>query len=227
MIYKILIVLVPAFDPNNGGVQRSTYKMSSYFKSSGHNTYIYSYYNSGHAEQNVAELHFAKQPDEHKNENNNAQLSALILEIKPDIVINQMPYEHEIGHTLKSTQKRHHFLSISCLRNTLYSVKLNLDSYLQSIIPKSIQPIFNNQIGKFILLQGHRQKHKKDLKLILDCYDYFVMFGPPNIKELKYFVGNYKLNKTHLIPNSILSVLPTLPTKEKRILWLRDRKSVV
>jgi glycosyltransferase involved in cell wall biosynthesis len=38
--------------------------------------------------------------------------------------------------------------------------------------------------------------------------------------ELKYFVGNYKLHKTHLIPNSILSVENSIPDKEKRILWL-------
>jgi glycosyltransferase involved in cell wall biosynthesis len=46
------------------------------------------------------------------------------------------------------------------------------------------------------------------------------MFGPPNMEELKYFVGDYKINKTHLIPNSILSVEPSIPKKEKRILWL-------
>ena len=220
MPYKILIILTRAFDPNAGGVQRSTFKMSSYFKRHGHQTHVYSYQEDGHAEQDVAELHTANLSGRHRTDANNSKLQQLIIDIKPDVVINQMPYEIEIGKALASIHKKQKFLLLSCLRNTLFVVKLNLESYLKSVVPKILYPLLNNQLGRKLIFKKHKSKHTKDLKFILDTYDYFVMFGPPNSVELKYFVGDYKLNKTHLIPNSILSVLPEVPNKEKRILWL-------
>lgn len=220
MTYKVLIILSKAFDPNAGGVQRSTYKMSSYFKGDGHQTHVYSYEVDGHAKQDIATLHAAKQLGGHTTKENNLQLQQLIVAIKPDVVINQMPYELEIGKCLAEVHHKQNFLLLACLRNTLYTVRYNLDVYLKAIVPKPLQFVFNNALGKKLLLKIHKSKHGKDLKNILDTYDYFVMFGPPNMKELSYFVGNYKLDKTHLIPNSILSVLPKVPVKEKRILWL-------
>ena len=220
MPYKILIILTRAFDPNAGGVQRSTFKMSSYFKRHGHQTHVYSYQEKGHAVQDVAELHTASLPGRHKTQANNSKLQQLIIDIKPDVVINQMPYEIEIGKALASIHKKQKFLLLSCLRNTLFVVKLNVESYLKVVVPKALQPFLNNQVGRKFILNKHVSKHAKDLKYILDTYDYFVMFGPPNMEELKYFVGDYKINKTHLIPNSILSVEPSIPKKEKRILWL-------
>ena len=220
MSYKILIILSNAFDPNAGGVQRSTYKISSYLKRNGHQTHVYSYEQEGHGKQDVAELHTASLPGRFRIEANNSKLQNLIIKIKPDVVINQMPYDIEIGKALISVHKNQRFLLLSCLRNTLFSVKLNLESYLKSIAPKSLHPFLNNPIGRKIALEIHKSKHAKDLKFILDTYDYFVMFASPNKKELEYFVGDYKMNKTHFIPNSILGVLPEVPKKEKRILWL-------
>jgi glycosyltransferase involved in cell wall biosynthesis len=220
MTYKILIILTPPFDPNTGGVQMSTYKMSSYFKSQGHDTHVFSYQKNGHAKQDVAKLHTAKDNGGVKSPNNNVQLKELVLSLKPDVVINQMPYEREIGSALSEIHTKQKFLLLGCLRNTLFTVKLNLTSYIRTVMPKYIQSVFNNFLGKQIFLYLHKKKHKKDLQFILDTYDYFVMFGPPNIQELKYFVGDYKLHKTHLIPNSIPTVLAEVPPKEKRILWL-------
>jgi glycosyltransferase involved in cell wall biosynthesis len=194
--------------------------MSSYFKRLGHQTHVYSYQKEGRAKQDVATLHAAKQSGGPRTNANNIQLQQLIEDIKPDVVINQMPYELEIGKCLAKVHHEQNFLLLACLRNTLYSVRYNLDVYLKSVVPKSLQFGFNNVLGKKLLLNRHKSKHGNDLRNILDTYDYFVMFGPPNIDELKYFVGNYKLDKTHLIPNSILSVLPEVPLKEKRILWL-------
>jgi glycosyltransferase involved in cell wall biosynthesis len=97
---------------------------------------------------------------------------------------------------------------------------LNIGDYVKSAVPKTLLPLFNNSLGKQLLLQKHKSSHRADLKKILDTYDFFVMFGPPNIEEIKYFVGNYKQHKIYLIPNSIPSVLPQVPPKENRILWL-------
>ena len=129
MPYKILIILTRPFDPNAGGVQRSTFKMSSYFKRHGHQTHVYSYQEKGHAVQDVAELHTASLPGRHKTQANNSKLQQLIINIKPDVVINQMPYEIEIGKALASIHKKQKFLLLSCLRNTLFVVKLVFMTY--------------------------------------------------------------------------------------------------
>jgi len=220
MLYKILVILTKSFDPDAGGVQRSTFKMCGYFKKEGHQTHVFSYLDKGHASQDVATLHAAKQLGGHTTKENNLQLQQLLVSLKPDVVINQMPYENEIGKCLAEIRGKQNFLLLACLRNTLYSVRYNLEVYLKTVVPNSLQLVFNNAIGKKVVLEIHKSAHRRSLKNILDTYDYFVMFAPPNMKELSYFVGNYKLEKTHLIPNSILSVLPEVPLKEKRILWL-------
>jgi len=46
------------------------------------------------------------------------------------------------------------------------------------------------------------------------------MFGPPNLKELRYFVPAFKRDRVRLIPNSIPNVADRPPAKEKRLLWL-------
>ncbi|MGK0377410.1 MAG: glycosyltransferase involved in cell wall biosynthesis [Patiriisocius sp.] len=219
-----MIILTRSFDPNAGGVQRSTYKISSYFKRHGHETHVYSYQEDGHGKQDVAELHTASQPGRHRAKENNIKLQQLISDIKPDVVINQMPYELEIGKCLAEVHQKQKFLLLGCLRNTLFAVTYNLDAYLKSVVPKPLQSVFDNKMGKKLLLNKHKSKHARDLKFILDTYDYFVMFGPPNKEELKYFVGDYKSNKTYCIPNSILSVLTEVPKKEKRLLWLSSLK---
>jgi glycosyltransferase involved in cell wall biosynthesis len=194
--------------------------MFSYFISQGHNTKVFFYQKNGHDKQDVAKLHAAKENGGVKSPNNNAQLKEVVLSLKPDVVINQMPYEQPIGIALSEAKTELEFLLLACLRNTLYSVKLNIGDYVKSAVPKTLLPLFNNSLGKQLLLQKHKSSHRADLKKILDTYDFFVMFGPPNIEEIKYFVGNYKQHKIYLIPNSIPSVLPQVPPKENRILWL-------
>lgn len=220
MKYKILIVLTHGFNPNSGGVQRSTYKMSSVFKKNGHETHVFTYWRKENKPQKVAKLHIADQEGAQTNPHNHNQLTNLVLSLKPDIVINQMPYDQDAGKALLKAKKEHQFLLLGCLRNTLFSIKLNIDTYIKRIVPKQFHGLTTNPIARKLFYYKHKLSHRKDLKFILDTYDFFVMFGPPNMDELKYFVGNYKLHKTHLIPNSIPSVISEIPKKEKRILWL-------
>lgn len=217
---KILIVLIQPFDSSTGGVQMSTYKLSKYFSSVGAAVYVYSFSDKGHISQDFATLITSPKPNRHYNQSNITHFSETIDKVKPDIIINQMPYEHVISDALASKHDRSGYLLLGCLRNTLYSVKLNLDSYLEMVIPKPIRPFLRNKIGYALLLALHKRSHARDLKRILDVYDYFVMFGPPNKTEIEYFIGSYKENKWAYIPNSIPVVVPTIPAKEKRILWL-------
>lgn len=218
--HKILTVLTPQFDPHTGGVQMSTYKMSKYFAENGQTPAVYSFKNEGHCNQSYAELFHGEYPGGHKNLDNFAKLKQVLESFKPDVVINQMPYEHKISHVLLQGKRRNNYLLLGCLRNTLFSVKLNIDAYRKKVLPKNVQPFFDNVLGRRVLLQSHKWRHAKDLKKILSYYDYFVMFGPPNKKEIEYFIGDYKSEKLAFMPNSIPDVLNTLPVKENVILHL-------
>lgn len=220
MNYNLLIVLTKPFNPDAGGVQRSTYKISKYFSDKGYNTFVFSFAVDGHKEQNVAKHYHSKIKGGCNIRENNELLINIIKKIEPHFVINQMPYERQITKTLLSARSLRSFVMLSCLRNSLFVVKRNIDSYIASLTPKKIQPYLKNNAVRLLFSRYHKMKHSRDLKYILDSYQYFIVFGPPNIEELKFFVGDYKLNKVKCIPNSILTVQDSVPKKEKRILWL-------
>ena len=100
---------------------------------------------------------------------------------RPDVVINQMPYEHHIGSVLRALDPP---LLLGCLRNTLFSVKNNLDGYGARVLPQGLAPLFRNPLGRWWLLNRHRARHRNDLERILATYDRFVMFAPPSLEEL-------------------------------------------
>lgn len=230
MPYRILLVLSFPFDPYSGGVQMSTYKMSSYFRSQGHLPAVFSFGEKGHIQQEVATLFHVSESGGEQNPNNLEQLKACVLSYQPQIVISQMPYEPNITDALGQIRSQHDFLLLACLRNTFFTVKLNLDDYGKNLLPALLAPFFKNTIGRQILLSIHKRKHGAHLKRVLDVFDYFVLFGPPNLDELNYFVNGYKNDKVWFIPNSTPDVLPEVPGKENVLLYVgslfRNQKKV-
>lgn len=214
---RILFVLTPALHPNEGGVQMSTCKLGRHFLSIGHDVSVFSFASIGHSRSEPMQLFHAYYPGGPLVSANLRQLAHTVERVKPDVIINQMPYEHKIGQVL--TGKRRYLL-LGCLRNTLYSVKGDMEGFINRVLPKPVRPFFHNPVGRKALLHRHRRSHGADLRRILETYDYFVMFGSPNLEELDYFVPGYDRKKVRLIPNSIPAVADMPPPKEKRILWL-------
>ena len=214
---RILFVLTQAFDPNRGGVQMSTYKLSRWFAGQGYTVGVFSFAREGHLEQDFALLFTAGAEGGHIAQSDGRKLAKVLETFEPDVVVNQMPYEHFIGEILL---QRKNYLLLGCLRNTLYSVRNNLADYGKRVLPSWVARAFHNPLGRAALLKLHRSRHGRDLSRILQTYDYFVMFGPPNLEELEYFVANFDRDKIRLIPNSIPMVPDMLPHKERRLLWL-------
>ena len=195
----------------------STWKLSKYFSESGCQVAVFSFASRGHRRPPFAEI-FAPETDMHGvTAEKLAALGKTLKEFRPDIVICQCPYEKDIG---KALGREKNYLLLGCLRNTLYSVRLNIDQYSNQVLPQILHPVFRNAIGRFALQKIHRVRHGAMLKRILAVYDYFVMFGPPNLDELRFFVGDFDRSRIQLIPNSVPKVSTTLSNKEKRILWL-------
>lgn len=195
----------------------STCKLGNWFSRQGHDVAVFSFANEGHRPCGFGELVSTTLPDGHRNPFNLGLLRTTLEGFKPDIVINQMPYEHVIGELL---EKNKSYLLLGCLRNTLFSVKGNLESYVVRRAPGPLRHLAGWAAVQQAFLALHRGRHRADLLKILDTYDHFVMFGPPNLEELAWFVPDFDPERVRLVPNSIPYVAPESPVKEKSLLWL-------
>ncbi|PKD43266.1 glycosyltransferase [Rhodohalobacter barkolensis] len=218
MKYRIVFVLTPAFDPNAGGVQRTTFKLGNYFTNQGHEVAYYSFSVGGHTECQYGELFHSRQPGGCSNRENLNYLEEVCVSFNPDFVINQMPYDYPITERLGKLKKTHDFILLGCLRNSLFSVVNNLEKTMQEMLPDSLFKLFNNPVGRKMALERHKYLHRKSLKHILSNHDRYILLSPPNNKELKYFVGDFMQEKVLAIPNSIPEVQDEPGEKEKIIL---------
>ena len=213
---RILITLTPPLDPTTGGVQMSTVKLSRMLAPFGHEIHVFSFAQDGNVDQPTCTVAGAPAPGGVSEPRNLQALAAQIDQFRPDVIINQMPYEHPIGAVLQ----QYPIPRLACLRNTLYSVKNNLDQYAARSLPGPLVPFGKTALGHKLLLARHKRKHAADLRRILATYDRFVMFAEPNLNELRFFVPEFDPGAIALIPNSIPDVAPELPEKENRLLWL-------
>ena len=217
---KILFTMSPAFDPTAGGVQRTTYKMGRYFYENGHEVHYLSLKHDGHTTEYAGNQHHVNEPGIDENKNNLTFTEQLIGQIQPNIVINQMPYLQGLSGVLEAKKKEYGFKLIGCLRNTLFSFKDNARDTLKRHLPAPVFQIINNPVGIGFFQLRHRLKHAKELRIILDRHDYFVLLTPPNQVELEYFVGKYKKEKVAVIPNSIPDVYESESKKENILLYV-------
>lgn len=208
----------PAFNPNDGGVQRTTFKLGKKFTELGHEVFYFSLSHNGHINPDSGTLYHANSPGTSKNTANIEELKKVVRTIDPDFVINQMPYEFEMSEALNALRSSQKFTLFGCLRNSLFSVKNNLRETAQQVLPKVFFKLLDHKLGHYLLLQAHRFKHRGQLRKILDLHDKFILLAPPNNDELRFFVGSYKNDKTLVIPNSIPAISTSGISEEKLLL---------
>jgi len=197
--------MTPAFNPNKGGVQRIVEKLGRFFVEQGHDVFYFSTAHSGHLAPEYGQLIHSDEEGGQRNKVNLMKLERLVIEIQPDVVLNEMPYELTLQRALSNSKKSTQFLLLGCLNNSLFSVKNNLNLYAKAALPGFLMPLFNNKIGHEILLQFHKKKHTFQLKRIIDVHDYFILPAAVEAlkEELNYFFKGYKKEKIFGIPNSI------------------------
>lgn len=217
---KIFFTLTPAFDPNGGGVQRTTFKLGKYFTEQGHSVFYYSLAKSGHILVEYGTLFSAPELGGGRRRANLAYLKDILLEIRPDIVINQMPYEEGLSRTLEIAKVEAAFLLLGCLRNSLFNFKTNAREVCRRTFPKWLFRIIDNRLGMGIIQTRHWLMHRRDLARILKRHDFFVLLAPQNRVELQYFLGERYSEKVISIPNSIPEVPNVDGDKEKVVLYV-------
>ena len=215
---KVFFTLIPAFNPNAGGVQRTTWKLGQYFTEQGLEVYYYSLAHEGHTAAAYGKLYCAPRPGGSDNTVNIQDLQYQLEQVRPDVVINQMPYYQALRECLRDNKPKVDYLLLGCLRNSLFNFKSNARDRMRQMLPKPALAVMDNTLGEAIVQKRHWYKHRRDLKAIIDEHDYFILLAPPNREELHHFVGDYKPEKVIAIPNSIPQVVDQLPVKEKTIL---------
>lgn len=215
---KILFVLTPAFNPNDGGVQRTTFKLGKCFTENGLQVSYISLAHEGHVDAEFGDLYHSKLDGGCNNSKNIQYMDEVLGTVQPDIVINQMPYEVALRNGLADAKKKHGFTLLGCLRNSLFAFKSNAKEIAQRTFPKWSHPFIDNPLGIGVLQAYHKSKHSSELKTILDVHDKYILLAPPNRDELEYFVGKYQSDKVLSIPNSIPEVFDSEVKKEKIIL---------
>lgn len=210
-----------AFVPNAAGVQRSTFKIGKYL--SEHNVEV-GFYSTFHTDQTIPEFGTLYYPEFAGGLNNNANRNHLknsFKRFRPDVVINQMPYEEILRDALFELKIELHFKLLACLRNSLFIVKNNILFTISNNVSPFLFRLLNNRMAENILGKVHDYKHSRKLKSILDMNDKFILLTPPNIDELEYFVKDYKSDRIECIPNSIPSVAEfDSMQKEKIVLYV-------
>jgi len=217
MSLKVLFTLTPAFNPNSGGVQRTTFKLGKYFTEQGLQVFYYSLEATGHVAVEFGKLYAAPAEGRSHNPENIADLRQALNQLQPDIVINQMPYDKELRELLADQKTRLDYTLLGCLRNSLFSFKNNARDKMQQSLPGPAFRLMDNSFGLSLIQKRHRLRHRKDLKAIIDQHDFFILLAPPNREELHYFVGDYKADKVIAIPNSIPEVYEGEMQKDKII----------
>ncbi len=215
---RILQVLTPVLHPNGGGVQMSTCKLARYFMEQGFAAAAFSFGLRGHSPPEGLSLFCATEAGSSRNQANIRSLVAAVERFQPDIVINHMPYDPAITDALGVSGRS--YVLVACLRNTLFSVKGDLESFIRKTTPRLAWPALLTRPGRALMLQRHRLRHAAQLRSILASYDRFIMFGPPNLDELRYFVPDFDPARVALIPNSIPVVADSLANKQTKMLWL-------
>jgi len=215
---KVLFTMTPAFDPNEGGVQRTTFKLGKYFTEKGIDVAYFSTSSTGHVEVDYGILFHGQYANGSNNLKNIEELKKILNSFQPDFVINQMPYEKKIREVLFQNKNKQDYFLLGCLRNSLFNFTSNARDRMEQMMPSTVFKTMDNSFGISIIKKRHRIKHRKDLKNIIDKHDKFILLAPPNRKELNYFVGTYKKEKVISIPNSIPKVFKNIKQKEKIIL---------
>lgn len=217
---KLLLVQVPAFNPNDGGVQRITFNLGLYFTVVGHEVAYFSFQEDGHIKPGYGKLYHVSETGFDENYRNVNYLKEVVEEFKPDFIINQMPYQQELINAMEEFTSGNKSKVIACVHNSLFAFKSNVKDIVKREVPRPLNSWLASDFLKWLPLLHHKIKHRHTLKAILDAHHITLLYTPPNYDELVYFLKPNDLNGKYLdfMPNPVMKVCEQVPEKEKVIL---------
>lgn len=215
---SILFFISPAFTPHEGGVQRSTAKLSSVFQKRGYQCLIVSL---SHGKDDDWEGIPIIQLKGIRSNASKYKFKAILNEYSVDVIINQMGSELDITQFIAEA-KEDSMRLINTLRMNPLSFVQNAEFVLKDKLQsKNLSFIYSKYLRNAIVFY-HRRKQNKVLNYILEKVDYYVTLSPSFIQELKFFgIDNKKYNNKLLaIPNMFPPISETMELKQNVVLYV-------
>jgi glycosyltransferase involved in cell wall biosynthesis len=212
-MYSIALIIEPVYDPNAGGVQRTTSKLLKIFKEKGHRLFLIC-------------LHNTKINPEFENgdfqtyyiygENAPSKLTKILQENKIDICINQSGYSYDITKLLSNNIPEGTKL-INTLRINPLSFYSNYKFTIQKYLERKGLGFLNFKLVHFIILQRHILKQRKEIGYILTNVDSYIMLSETFREELFFLVPKAKEfnSKIEAISNPFVTPEALVENKDK------------
>ena len=214
-----MFIQTPFLNPERGGVQKVTWNLANQFNNDGHDVFVFTHLSGERPECDFAEVMEGKG----NWIDTKVMLEHWIFKIKPDIVVNQMPYEKNFNTVLVKYGSIGNSKLIACIHNSLFSFKLIVEDFVKNLLPPFLKhTIISKQLAIVILLL-HKIKHRKELKIIARTHDIINVFTNANLKELSYFWEDFPKEKFRVQANPFVTDQTTVKGNEENTLLFVGR----
>lgn len=177
---NIAILITQTFDPEAGGVQRTSSKLYTIFNSYGHNCIIISF-SENKLDRGNKKIYYIKEK----------QLRQYLYENDINILINQSGYSVKINKVIQNNLIPN-LKVINTLRINPLNFYKNHKDTITRLLNENHLNILNIKLTYKVILFYHIYKQRKELSYILDNSDAFVMLSERFKEELYYLVPSVK-----------------------------------
>ena len=178
---NIALLIEQIFDPNAGGVQRSTHKLAQIFKKNGHHVIIISL--SDLQDDNFVDGIEIFSAIENQKVNLD-KLKKLIHDYTIQVVINQAGYNIQISKLLFKLKKQKQFKVINTLRINPLNFVVNHKIFISEFLKAKGLTFINSKLLRMLILKKHNIKQTYELNYIIKNVDAFVMLSERFKSEL-------------------------------------------
>jgi glycosyltransferase involved in cell wall biosynthesis len=203
---KVLFVITQDHDPGGGGVQRVTDNLGRFLAAHGYDIAVFSTSAGPHQPLPHGTLFTAPLEGGHRRPENVKALLDAIDSFRPDVVINQMPYEGGLREALQQARSKRSFALLACIHNSLFSVVNNPADYARKGLPGPFKPLAGIKPVQWLFLLLHKRKHAAELRSMLAIHDRVITETPANIEEMKYFLSDLPADRVSYIANPVADI---------------------
>ena len=230
----IAFVFQMPFDPLEGGVQRVTWQLGHYFAQKGWNVVFVSLALVGHKIPSAGLLQYPTGDVTKDRKVLKLFLEEILLNSKPDVVINQTGMLSEPDRTLWQLRQAGLFFKlITCFHNCPSLFRVNHRHLVRHLLrnKRSILLFIDHPVGWMVVLLWHRLKNMRVFHRMLSSCDRFVLLSPTFIPELRWFVPGLDESKVIIIPNGFqMPAIRVLTSKRNHFLFVgrlaQDQKNI-
>lgn len=222
---NILFVYTSEITPEDGGVQRVTSFLGSYFEQQNNDVYYLSFKKSKTPSKVNSKQHFLPVENDLYNKKNISFYFDFVKINKIDIIINQAALGGNMTRFCAYAKSTSKVKIISVIHNSLLGNILNYTSshskQLKKIPLPFLMDLLETKFLKNVLNFLYVIKYKRAYKFTCENSDKVVLLSEGFYEELRNFVPNYDSNKVCAIPNPCtLNVTNSIPKKINEILYV-------